>query len=128
MRPEAARRHRGDDEQRQQRAHAVVGKALPQLGEEQRREAARLACKNSRARRIGAPGGYGHRSYFAPRVCFWFSNIPRRHDWRQAILQLTNDSGAGWLVHSCFVAVAAGFLGTQIGLAATRACERNFAE
>ena len=37
---EPAAGDRGDDEQRQQRAHAVVGEALPQLGEEQGRKPA----------------------------------------------------------------------------------------
>ena len=38
-----ARRGRGGHEQDEQRAHPVVAEALPHLGEEQRREAARMA-------------------------------------------------------------------------------------
>ena len=54
---EPAARDRGDDEQRQQGAHAVVGEALPHLGEEERRESQRLPGE---ARGLGRYGrGYG---------------------------------------------------------------------
>ena len=76
--PEAARRHRRDDEQRQQRAHAVVGEALPQLGEEQRREAARLPANDRVPRRPGAAGRVLP-SFCLPRcICSWFSDSPAK--------------------------------------------------
>ena len=61
---QSAGRHRRDDEQREQRAHAVIGEALPQLGEEQRREPARMAAECRAvcgAQALGAVGRMGSR-------------------------------------------------------------------
>ena len=54
---QATFRWRGDDEQHQQRAHAVVGEALPHLGEEERRKSQRLPGEAGGLGRYG--GGYG---------------------------------------------------------------------
>ncbi len=72
--PKAARRHRRDDEQRQQRAHAVVGEALPQLRKEQRRQATRLPGKQRVSRRAAA-SRFELPSRRLPRICSWLATF-----------------------------------------------------
>jgi len=48
----AAERHRRHHVDNQERAHAVIAEALPHLGEEQRRQAARVAEESSIVRRV----------------------------------------------------------------------------